>query len=107
LTAAVGYLQTAENVVARVGSLTSLSQINTSGTLLNGTPIENLTIYVPSTQTGGTIGQGGAPAAQEFVTVSVDEPPYLAGFAVYFLAGGGSLLLFSRRRHIFKAVSRV
>jgi hypothetical protein len=38
------------------------------------------------------------PQPQEFITVSMAEPPSAAVFAVYFLLGGGSLLFFGSRR---------
>jgi hypothetical protein len=63
----------------------------------------NVTIYsynsslgapTPDSSCGGT-----CPTPQEFISVTqVPEAPFLEVSAVYFLLGGGSLLLFGRRR---------
>jgi hypothetical protein len=86
LSAAQGYLAQAEAAVDSVSSLTSLSQISTAGTILNGKSIQGMTIYTPSPKS----------AAQEFVGVTMDEPPSLSVLAVYFLLGG--VLFFVRHR---------
>jgi len=68
--------------------------------------ITNVTIY--SACTGCAVGQPGgtvdtaANRPQEFITVSMAEPPSIAVLGVYFLFGGAGLLFFGRRR-IFRA----
>jgi len=60
----------------------------------------NVTIYSYDASAGAPTGAcgGPCPAPQEFITVSMAEPPSAAVFAVYFLFGGGGLLFLGRRR---------
>jgi hypothetical protein len=85
LSAAQGYLAGAQALVAGAtsGGVVTLSKIS-----INGSPIEDMTIYTPDPRS----------AAQEFVTVTMAEPPSLSVLIVYLLLGGGSLLFFGRRR---------
>jgi hypothetical protein len=85
LSAAQGYLAGAQTLVqgATTAGVVTLSKIS-----INGSPIQDMTIYTPDPKT----------AAQEFVTVTMAEPPSLAVLAFYILFGAGSLLFFGRRR---------
>jgi hypothetical protein len=82
---ALGYLTGAQALVAHA---TTGGVVNLSAISINGSPIEDMTIYTPSP----------ASASQEFVTVTMPEPSSLAVLAVYLLFWAGSLLFFGRRR---------
>jgi len=85
LSAALTDLSNAEALVAgaTTGGIVDLSKIS-----VNGSPIEGMTIYTPN-----PIG-----SSQEFVTVSMDEPPSVGVFAAYLLFGGAGLFFLGRRR---------
>jgi hypothetical protein len=83
--AAQGYLTSAQSLVA--GATNGSGQVNLSAISVGGNPIEGLTIYTPSPLS----------AAQEFLTVQVDEPPYPAVLAVDVLALVGLIAIFRRR----------
>jgi hypothetical protein len=53
--------------------------------------------YVPGSGTSCPSGNC-PPPPQEFITVNMAEPPFLAEFAVYLLLGGGGLLFWCRKR---------
>jgi hypothetical protein len=84
LTAAQGYLSSAQALVAgaTTGGVVNLNQIS-----IGGHAIEGLTIYTPDPKS----------AAQEFLSVQVDEPPYPAVLAMDLVGMAGLIVVFRRR----------
>jgi hypothetical protein len=99
---------TSQQTTPNMGALTAASNdvLNAIATVngegLAPASFPNVTIY--SYAGGGVTDCGGCnPPPQEFITVSMDEPPFLGVFGVYLLLGGG--LFFFGRRRIFRSDS--
>jgi hypothetical protein len=76
------------NAEALVAAATTDGKVDLSEISVNGSPIEGMTIYTPS-----PLG-----LSQEFVTVTMDEPPSVGVFAAYLLFGGVGLFFLGRSR---------
>jgi hypothetical protein len=85
LSAALGYLSNAQTLVA--GATNTSGIVNLSSITINGNALEGMTIYTPNPLS----------SAQEFVSVTVAEPPSPAVFGLDLLGLAG-LMLFARRR---------